>query len=37
MKFGVILGKLRGLAKKIKTNHCLAIELWESAGLKNEI
>ena len=27
-QFGVLRGDLRGLAKKIKTNHPLALQLW---------
>lgn len=29
-QFGIAMGKLRALAKQIKTNHTLALELWES-------
>ena len=32
-QFGVRLGKIRGLAKKIKTNHELAIALWETENI----
>lgn len=31
--FGVMLGPLRGLAKKLKTNHLLALQLWDSGNL----
>jgi len=29
-QYGVTLGRIRALARKIKTNHSLAIELWKS-------
>ena len=32
-QFGVSLGEIRGLAKKIKTNHELALSLWESGNI----
>ena len=32
-QFGVTLGKLRGLAKKLKTNHPLAMELWATENV----
>jgi len=32
-QFGVRLGDLRGLAKKIKANHELAMELWETENI----
>ena len=31
-QFGVTLGKLRGLAKKLKSNHPLALELWATGN-----
>lgn len=32
-QFGVKLGDIRNLAKKIKTNHKLALELWETKNI----
>lgn len=32
-QFGVALGDIRALAKKIKTNHELALELWETGNV----
>jgi 3-methyladenine DNA glycosylase AlkD len=32
-QFGVSLGDIRGLAKKIRTNHELALSLWESGNV----
>ena len=32
-QFGVNLGKLRGLAGKIKHDHTLALELWKSGNI----
>jgi 3-methyladenine DNA glycosylase AlkD len=32
-QFGVSLGDIRGLAKKIKTNHSLALALWETGNV----
>ena len=32
-QFGVNLGKLRGLAGKIKRDHKLALELWKSGNI----
>lgn len=32
-QFGVKMGDLRGLAKKIKTNHTLALELWDTGNI----
>ena len=32
-QFGVNLGKLRGLAGKIKRDHTLALELWKSGNI----
>lgn len=32
-QFGVSLGDIRGLAKKIKTNHDLALSLWETGNV----
>ena len=32
-QFGVNLGKLRGLAGKIKRDHALALELWKSGNI----
>ncbi|NSW52565.1 MAG: DNA alkylation repair protein [Anaerolineae bacterium] len=31
-QFGVMMGPLRGLAKKLKTNHALGLQLWESGN-----
>ena len=36
-QFGVKLGDLRGLAKKIKTNHNLALSLWETGNLDAQL
>ena len=33
-QFGVRLGDIRALSKKIKTNHRLALELWESENVE---
>ncbi len=32
-QFGVSLGDIRALAKKIKTNHALALSLWDTANV----
>jgi 3-methyladenine DNA glycosylase AlkD len=32
-QFGVKLGDIRGLAKKIKTNHALALSLWDTGNV----
>ncbi|RDY28183.1 DNA alkylation repair protein [Romboutsia weinsteinii] len=36
-QFGITLGKLRPLAKKIKTNHQLALELWNTENYEARI
>lgn len=36
-QFGVKLGDLRTLAKKIKTNHPLALELWETGNVEAQL
>lgn len=33
IQFGVKLGDIRTLAKKIKTNHSLAMQLWETGNI----
>ena len=32
-QYGVSLGEIRGLAKKLKSNHALALKLWESGNI----
>src|SRR5262245_2767673 len=32
-QYGVALGDIRGVAKKIKTDHALALELWETGNV----
>lgn len=32
-QFGVSLGEIRGLAKKIRTNHALALSLWDTGNV----
>ncbi len=32
-QFGVMMGDIRALAKKIKTNHSLALELWDTENI----
>lgn len=36
-QFGVKLGDIRALAKKIKTNHELAIKLWETGNVEAQL
>src|SRR5712692_3748841 len=36
-QFGVKLGDIRGLAKKIKTNHELALALWKSGNIDAQL
>ncbi len=36
-QFGVKLGDIRTLAKKIKTNHALALELWETGNVEAQL
>jgi 3-methyladenine DNA glycosylase AlkD len=36
-QFGVKLGDLRSVAKKIKTDHKLALELWETGNLEAQL
>jgi 3-methyladenine DNA glycosylase AlkD len=36
-QFGVKLGDLRALAKKLKTNHALALELWETGNVEAQL
>jgi 3-methyladenine DNA glycosylase AlkD len=36
-QFGVKLGDLRAIAKKIKTDHELALELWETANVEAQL
>ena len=35
-QFGVALGDIRGVAKKIKTNHALALSLWEDGNVDGQ-
>jgi 3-methyladenine DNA glycosylase AlkD len=34
-QFGVRLGDIRALAKKVKTNHELAMELWKTKNIED--
>lgn len=36
-QFGVKLGDLRAMAKKIKTNHSLALELWDTGNVEAQL
>lgn len=36
-QFGVKLGDLRGIAKKLKTNHALALQLWETGNVEAQL
>ncbi len=36
-QFGVKLGDLRAIAKKLKTNHELALELWETGNVEAQL
>lgn len=36
-QFGVKLGDLRAIAKEIKTNHALALELWETGNVEAQL
>lgn len=36
-QFGVAMGDLRALAKKIKTNHELALELWKTSNIDAQL
>lgn len=36
-QFGVKLGDIRGVAKKIKANHALALALWETGNLEAQL
>ena len=36
-QFGVKLGDLRSVAKKLKTNHALALELWATGNLEAQL
>src|SRR3972149_7977233 len=36
-QFGVAMGDLRALAKKIKTDHALALELWKTGNIDAQL
>ena len=36
-QFGVAMGDLRTLAKKIKTDHALALELWKTGNIDAQL
>jgi 3-methyladenine DNA glycosylase AlkD len=36
-QFGVKLGDIRALAKKLKTNHKLALELWDTGNVEGQL
>lgn len=36
-QFGVKLGDIRALAKKLKTNHALALELWQTGNVEAQL
>jgi 3-methyladenine DNA glycosylase AlkD len=36
-QFGVPMGDIRTLAKKIKTNHGLALELWKTGNIDAQL
>ena len=36
-QFGVETGKIRALAKKIKTDHALALELWKTGNIDAQL
>lgn len=36
-QFGVPLGEIRALAKKIKTDHALALQLWDTGNLEAQL
>ena len=36
-QFGVKLGDLRAIAKKLKTDHTLALELWETGNVEAQL
>lgn len=36
-QFGVKLGDIRAIAKKIKTNHSLALELWDTGNVEAQL
>ncbi|HYE03389.1 MAG TPA: DNA alkylation repair protein [Phycisphaerales bacterium] len=36
-QFGVKLGDIRALAKRLKTNHALALELWETGNVEAQL
>ena len=36
-QFGVKLGDIRAIAKKIKTDHALALELWDTGNVEAQL